>query len=330
MFDVKKHVEVLLNKVPTDAVSDTTGGDSSNADCPKWAQIKFSQKENAFVTICSSQSPSAARRGVWGEAKWKRQYSPSQNLTHITDDHCIFLINIADRMNKVLIIEDDKSIVGLLTIHLEDLLCEVKNTQNGMEALKIVKDENFDLIILDLMLPGLNGMEVCRRIRQHDRNTPILILSAKSEEIDKVLGLETGADDYLTKPFSVREFIARVKVIFRRSEAAQDESRLPEKAVLKFGELEIDTDMRKVTLENVRIDLSPKEFELITLLASNPGKSYNRKRLLNLVWGYDFEGYEHTVNSHINRLRGKIEKDISKPKYILTSWGIGYRFNEEL
>ncbi len=233
-------------------------------------------------------------------------------------------------MYKVLIIEDDKSIIELLTIHLQDLLCEVKNTRNGVDALKIASRESFDLIILDLMLPGLNGMEVCRRIRQHDRATPIMILSAKSEEIDKVLGLETGADDYLTKPFSVREFIARVKVIFRRNEGAFNESHTNGNAILKFGDLEIDTDMRKVTMGNARVDLSPKEFELLTLLASNPGKSYNRKRLLNLVWGYDFEGYEHTVNSHINRLRGKIEKDISKPTYILTSWGIGYRFNEEL
>ena len=233
-------------------------------------------------------------------------------------------------MNKVLIIEDDKSILELLCIHLQDLCCEVRSSQNGVEALKIATEEKFDLIILDLMLPGLNGMEICRRVRNRDRNTPIMILSAKSEEIDKVLGLETGADDYLTKPFSVREFIARVKVIFRRSEGALNENRPSDKAILKFDGLEIDTDLRKVTLNNVRIDLSPKEFELITLLASNPGKSYNRKRLLNLVWGYDFEGYEHTVNSHINRLRGKIEKDISNPKYILTSWGVGYRFNEEL
>jgi DNA-binding response OmpR family regulator len=233
-------------------------------------------------------------------------------------------------MNKVLIIEDDKSIVELLGIHLQDLCCEVTSSQNGVEALKIATTEKFDLIILDLMLPGLNGMEICRRVRNRDRNTPIMILSAKSEEIDKVLGLETGADDYLTKPFSVREFIARVKVIFRRSEGVLNDNGPSDKAILKFGQLEIDTDLHKVTLDNVRIDLSPKEFELITLLASNPGKSYNRKRLLNLVWGYDFEGYEHTVNSHINRLRGKIEKDISNPKYILTSWGIGYRFNEEL
>jgi len=234
-------------------------------------------------------------------------------------------------MHKVLLIEDDTNIVELLTIHLNDLSCEVVSILNGQQGLAAAREQPFDLIILDLMLPGLNGMEICRRIRQTDRHTPILILSAKSEEIDKVVGLETGADDYLTKPFSVREFIARVKVIFRRKDdylPAQEE--MAPASVIRFAELEIDTDKRKVMLNENRIDLSPKEFDLIRLLASNPGKSYSRKHLLNLVWGYDFEGYEHTVNSHINRLRGKIEKDISNPKFILTTWGVGYRFNEEL
>ncbi|MFA6060913.1 MAG: response regulator transcription factor [Taibaiella sp.] len=234
-------------------------------------------------------------------------------------------------MHKVLLIEDDTNIVELLTIHLNDLNCEVISINNGQSGLEASKDQSFDLIILDIMLPGMNGMEVCRRIRQRDRNTPILILSAKSEEIDKVVGLETGADDYLTKPFSVREFIARVKVIFRRTEDKTSMGHeVPASSVIRVAALEIDIDKRKVTLDEKRIDLSPKEFDLIILLASNPGKSYSRKRLLNLVWGYDFEGYEHTVNSHINRLRSKIEKDISNPKFILTTWGIGYRFNEEL
>ena len=232
-------------------------------------------------------------------------------------------------MNKVLIIEDDIQIVELLKIHLADLSCEVMSAQNGKEALDLASKNQFDLLILDLMLPGMNGMEICRRIRMSGNTTPIIILSAKSEEIDKVLGLETGADDYLTKPFSLREFIARVKVVFRRKEDAREEIS-SNSAQMKFGELEIDTDKRKITLNNSRVELSPKEFELLSLLASNPGKSYSRKRLLNLVWGYDFDGYEHTVNSHINRLRGKIEADISNPKYILTTWGIGYRFNEEL
>jgi len=234
-------------------------------------------------------------------------------------------------MYRVLLLEDDINIVELLTIHLNDLGCEVVPAMNGQNGLSMAMEQSFDLIILDLMLPGMNGMEVCRRIRQTDRHTPILILSAKSEEIDKVVGLETGADDYLTKPFSIREFIARVKVIFRRKEdyvPAQDAAAAS--SIIRFAGLEIDTDKRRVTLNDTRVDLSPKEFDLITLLASHPGKSYSRKRLLNLVWGYDFEGYEHTVNSHINRLRGKIEEDISNPKFILTTWGVGYRFNEEL
>jgi len=232
---------------------------------------------------------------------------------------------------KVLIIEDDHNIVELLSIHLHDLGCIISTEADGQRGLTMARGEPFDLIILDLMLPGLNGMEICRRIRQQDYHTPILMLTARSEEIDKVVGLETGADDYLTKPFSIREFIARVKVIFRRQEGPPADQ-VPATAALRlsFQGLEIDLDKRKVMLNNIRVDLSPREFELITLLASNPGKSYSRKRLLNLVWGYDFEGYEHTVNSHINRLRSKIEADLSNPKYILTTWGVGYRFNEDL
>lgn len=230
---------------------------------------------------------------------------------------------------KILIVEDDSNIIELLTIHLRDLGCEVLAATNGNQGLLAARETKLDLIILDLMLPGLNGMEVCRKIRQHDRRTPILMLTARSEEIDKVLGLETGADDYMTKPFSVREFIARVKVIFRRNEEPKAETSQPN-SIITCAQLKIDVDKRKVTLNDTRIELSPKEFDLLTLLASNPGKSYSRKVLLNLVWGYDFEGYEHTVNSHINRLRGKIEEDLSNPKYILTTWGVGYRFNEDI
>ncbi|WP_143305095.1 response regulator transcription factor [Chitinophaga vietnamensis] len=233
-------------------------------------------------------------------------------------------------MKKVLIIEDDPDILELLMIHLGDFPCELTCERQGDKALEIATKQRFDLIILDLMLPGMNGMEVCRRLRMTDRHTPVMMLTARSEEIDKVMGLETGADDYLTKPFSVREFIARVKVIFRRHEEAQTAASEHDPLHIRFGHLSIDMDKRKVSIEDQRVDLSPREFDLLALLASNPGKSYSRKQLLNLVWGYDFEGYEHTVNSHINRLRSKIEKDISRPLFILTTWGIGYRFNEEL
>jgi two-component system alkaline phosphatase synthesis response regulator PhoP len=232
-------------------------------------------------------------------------------------------------MKKVLIIEDDVNIINLLEIHLNDLNCEVFSATNGRDGLDKALRRQFDLIILDIMIPFMNGMEVCRRLREHKQTIPIIILSAKSEEIDKVLGLETGADDYMTKPFGIREFIARVNVIFRRREFGLPSAIENKRQLIQFGDLEIDIEKRKVVLQGARIELSPKEFELFVLLASNPGKSYSRKNLLNLVWGYEFDGYEHTVNSHINRLRGKIESDISKPKYILTTWGVGYRFNEE-
>jgi DNA-binding response OmpR family regulator len=232
-------------------------------------------------------------------------------------------------MRKVLIIEDDIHIIGLLEIHLKDLNCEVVYATNGLDGLEMALNRPFDLVILDIVIPFMNGLELCRRIRAQFQKIPILIISAKAEEIDKVLGLETGADDYITKPFGIREFIARVNVIFRRREISMTPSEETKNTFIRFGDLEIDIEKRKISLQGTRIELSPKEFELFVLMATNPGKSYSRQRLLNLVWGYDFDGYEHTVNSHINRLRGKIEPDLSKPKYILTTWGIGYRFNED-
>ncbi len=228
-------------------------------------------------------------------------------------------------------VEDDQDIIELLRIHLVDLGCELDAASEGPKGLDMALSNPYDLIILDLMLPGMDGTEICRRIRGKEILTPVLMLTAKSEEFDKVLGLEMGADDYITKPFSIREFIARVKAIFRREER----NRLSiledaHAAILRFGDLAIDLDKRKVTTHGKRVELSPKEFELLSLLASNPGKCYDRSKILNLVWGYDFDGYEHTVNSHINRLRTKIEPDLQQPIYILTNWGVGYRFNEEL
>ncbi len=234
-------------------------------------------------------------------------------------------------MKKALIVEDDPQIIQLLEIHLKDLGCEVFVANQGNQGLLKAIELHPDLIVLDIMLPEMDGIEVCQKIRANDLKSPIIMLTAKSEEIDKVLGLEVGADDYLTKPFSVREFIARVKAIFRRQKmtvAKNEPSDTPQ--LLEFDNLSINLEMRKVLLNNKRVDLSPKEFELLVLLSSNPGKSYDRTKLLNLIWGYDFQGYEHTVNSHINRLRAKIESDMSSPKFILTTWGVGYKFNEEL
>lgn len=231
-------------------------------------------------------------------------------------------------MKKVLVIEDDKSIAELLEIHLRDLDCEVERIEDGNKGLEAALRADSDLIILDLMLPGMDGMEICRRVRGKEVHTPILMLTAKSEEIDKVMGLESGADDYLTKPFSVREFIARVKAIFRRVEILTEDRKEEEVERMSFGELGIEPLKRKVTLHGNRVELTPKEFDLLLLLAKHPGRSYSRSQLLSLVWGYEFSGYEHTVNSHINRLRMKIEPNPAKPIYILTTWGVGYRFNE--
>lgn len=229
-------------------------------------------------------------------------------------------------MKDVLIIEDDKSIADLLEIHLRDLSCNVIKIPDGKVGLRDALINNYDLIVLDLMLPGLDGLDICKEIRKKEIYTPILMLTSKSEEFDKVLGLEVGADDYLTKPFSIREFIARVKAIFRRVQAIQKES--DEYSDISAGDLVLEASKRRVTLDGERIELTPKEFDLLYLMASHPGKTYTREQLLNLLWGYQYNGYEHTVNSHINRLRNKIESDLSSPVYILTSWGVGYRFNE--
>ena len=233
-------------------------------------------------------------------------------------------------MKSILAVEDDPSLLELLKIHLQDIHCHLDTATDGLEGLDKIRNNPYDLIILDLMLPSLDGFEVCKRARSEEIKTPILMLTAKTEEIDKILGLEIGADDYVVKPFSIRELIARIKALLRRAALSAPSDQSTKSSIIKHGELEIDLEKRKVTIAERRVDLSPKEFDLLTLMASNPGVSYNRNRLLNLVWGYEFEGFAHTVNSHINRLRAKIESDMSEPTYILTTWGVGYRFNEDL
>ena len=231
-------------------------------------------------------------------------------------------------MKKVLIIEDDKEISDLLEIHLSDLNCEISKEFDGLKGFNEAKGKKFNLIVLDIMLPNMDGFEICKELRKREINTPILMLTSKSEETDKVLGLEFGADDYLTKPFSIREFIARVKAIFRRIDSLTQEKE--DKKNLRYDNLVIDHTNRKVLLNDKRIELTQKEFELLYLMASHPGRTYTRENLLNLIWGTQYSGYEHTVNSHINRLRNKIEENISEPKFILTTWGVGYRFNDKL
>jgi two-component system alkaline phosphatase synthesis response regulator PhoP len=231
-------------------------------------------------------------------------------------------------MKHILIIEDDPDIRSLLELHLHDLELQTTSIDHGTKGYEKARSQNFDLIILDLMLPGMTGLEICQKLRALDVHTPILMLTAKAEEFDKVMGLESGADDYLTKPFGIREFLARVKAILRRTEQKVQDEVAPK--TLSLGDLYIDLEKHQIKKGGSSLDLTPKEFDLLCLFAQNPGRSYSREQLLSQVWGYEFSGYEHTVNSHINRLRGKLEDDLDKPEYIQTVWGVGYRFNDEI
>jgi len=231
-------------------------------------------------------------------------------------------------MEKVLIIEDDKDIADLIAIHIADLGFEIDKAFDGKEGLLKALNNVYKMILLDIRLPGLDGVEICKRIRQEKNHTPILMVTAKSEEIDKIIGLEVGADDYITKPFSIRELIARVKAILRRAELTQQVKTSDVNQEIKCEGLYINVTLRNVEVRGKRIELSPKEFDLLILFASNPGRTYTRTQLLDQVWGYQFEGYEHTVNSHINRLRTKIEQNLNEPEFLLTTWGVGYRFRQ--
>lgn len=229
--------------------------------------------------------------------------------------------------HPILIVEDDSDLSELIKIQLTDNDYEVEQVLNGKVALKKALENNYSLIILDIMLPEVDGFEICQSVRQENQQVPILMLTAKAEEVDKIMGLEYGADDYLTKPFSIKELVARVKALLRRSSAseAEDSSKLD---MMDFGELIIYPQKRSVQLDDELIELTSKEFELLLLFANNPGRAYSRQELLDVVWGYQYSGYSHTVNSHINRLRSKIEKNPSEPKFITTVWGMGYKFSE--
>ena len=231
-------------------------------------------------------------------------------------------------MEKVLIIEDDKDIADLIAIHIADLGFEIDKAFDGKEGLLKALKYVYKMILLDIRLPGLDGVEICKKIRQEKNHTPILMVTSKSEEIDKIIGLEVGADDYITKPFSIRELIARVKAILRRAELTQQVKTSDVNQEIKCEGLYINVTLRNVEVRGKRIELSPKEFDLLVLFASNPGRTYTRTQLLDQVWGYQFEGYEHTVNSHINRLRTKIEQNLNEPQFLLTTWGVGYRFRQ--
>jgi len=231
---------------------------------------------------------------------------------------------MVDSAQRVLVVEDDREIAGLLKLHLEDAGCRVELAHDGASGLRKALEGTYSLVILDLMLPGLEGLELCRRLRAQADYTPILMLTAKSAEVDRVVGLELGADDYLTKPFSIRELLARVKALFRRMEALAAPREVAGR--IEIAELAIDLDGRRVSVAGRLVELTAKEFDLLVQLARHPGRVYTRAQLLDHVWGYARDSYQHTVNSHINRLRAKIEDDPSQPRYVLTVWGVGYRF----
>ena len=231
-------------------------------------------------------------------------------------------------MRKVLIIEDDQDIARLVELHLKDINCSVHLERDGDKGLRRAVATSYDLIILDLMLPGLDGLEICRRIRSSKAShVPIMMLTAKTTEVDRVVGLEIGADDYLTKPFSILELVARVKALFRRVEALAPEPESTKDIIDRRG-LHLDKEKREVSVSGREVKLTAKEFDLLFHFAAHPGRVFTRSQLLDHVWQYGHDGYEHTVNSHINRLRAKIETDPSSPCYIETVWGVGYRFPE--
>jgi DNA-binding response OmpR family regulator len=231
---------------------------------------------------------------------------------------------------KILIIEDNADIAHLVSVNLRGKHMQVDHAVDGNDGLQKALSGRYQLVILDLMLPGMDGMDICRVMRNEKIFTPVLMLTAKTTELDRVLGLEVGADDYLTKPFSIPELVARVNAILRRSEQYQSAPAADTIEKLQFGDLSVHTDTRQVLLGNNNIELTAKEFDLLWHFASNPGRVYNRSQLLSSVWGYGHDGYEHTVNSHINRLRAKIESDPAKPQYVITVWGVGYKFSQDL
>ena len=229
-------------------------------------------------------------------------------------------------MSKVLIIEDEVAIADLEKDYLELSGFEVETENDGVVGLKRALSEDFDMYILDLMLPGIDGFEICKQIRE-EKNTPILMVSAKKDDIDKIRGLGLGADDYITKPFNILEVKARIKAIMRR--AARQEPKEEKAKVVQVKDLRIDCEGRRVFIGDREINLTAKEFDVLELLVFNPNKVYSRENLLNIVWGYEYPGDVRTVDVHIRRLREKIEKNPSEPKYVHTKWGVGYYFQAQ-
>ena len=224
---------------------------------------------------------------------------------------------------RVLVVDDEKLIVKGIRFSLEQDGMEVDCAYDGEEALKLARENAYDMILLDVMLPKHDGFEVCQQIREFS-DVPIVMLTARSDDLDKILGLEYGADDYITKPFNILEVKARIKAIMRRV-SKSNQSKVNDKIIVK-GDMTIDCESRRVVIGKKEVNLTAKEFDLLELLAMNPNKVYSRENLLNIVWGYEYPGDARTVDVHIRRLREKIETNPSDPKYVYTKWGVGYYF----
>ncbi len=224
---------------------------------------------------------------------------------------------------RVLVVDDEKLIVKGIRFSLEQDSMEVDCAYDGEEALKLARENAYDMILLDVMLPKYTGFEVCQQIREFS-DVPIIMLTAKGEDMDKILGLEYGADDYITKPFNILEVKARIKAIMRRVGKKNGEA-VNDKVIIK-RDMKIDCESRRVVIGEKEINLTAKEFDLLELLAMNPNKVYSRENLLNIVWGYEYPGDARTVDVHIRRLREKVEANPSDPKYVYTKWGVGYYF----
>ena len=226
---------------------------------------------------------------------------------------------------KILVVDDEREIADLLEVYLKNENYTVYKFYNGTDALKCVEETEIDLAILDIMLPDIDGFRICQKIREKFY-FPVIMLTAKGDDMDKILGLEYGADDYVTKPFNILEIKARIKAIIRRTKGRKQEQ--PAERTIVSGEMRIDLDSRRVFIGDREVNLTAKEFDLLELLITNPNKVFNRENLLNLVWGYDYPGDVRTVDVHVRRLREKIEASPSEPKYIHTKWGVGYFFQK--
>ena len=224
---------------------------------------------------------------------------------------------------RILVVDDEELLVKGIKFNLEAEGYNVDACYDGESAVACAKENNYDLIILDLMMPKKDGLEACQEIRMFS-TVPIIMLTAKSEDSDKLMGFESGADDYITKPFNILELKARIRALLRRASIATPAQESP--SVLRHGDLVADADRRTLSKGGVDVPLTVKEFDLVLFLMKNPGKVYSRENLLNLVWGYDYEGEDRTVDVHIRRIREKIESDSTNPEYILTKWGVGYYF----